>query len=248
MLLNGLFGVVHLVIFELRRGQKTIADLFCLKVIGHFFVFAGQLGLHFSFTQGGQQISIVRWLLDEFLAKFGKTNDLVQQELGVEVPIPFPHQTRAHLTQCLGPLLNPEPRMLVEARLRQLVALLDFKHIKDELFVQFLPQIFRVPNIVVRVSRNIRICTSIPLSLIITSRSCGSGRAHWSLHVLPSFLSDLLEITHLPILLALLEIIILLDSMLRMNLVKHAIVVLLINVIIFVAIKWLVLVHLQIIF
>ena len=36
--------------------------------------------------------------------------------------------------------------------------------------------------------------------------------------------------------------------MLRMNLVKHAILVLLINIIIFVAIKWLVLVHLQIIF
>ena len=73
----GLFRIVHLVIFEFLRGQEAIADLLCLKIIGHFFVFARQLRLHFSFTQGRQQVSIIGGLLDEFLAELGKTDDLV---------------------------------------------------------------------------------------------------------------------------------------------------------------------------
>ena len=133
--------IAEIFLIKLFGREEPLFDICCVKIGCHLLELSWELTENFCFAQYSQITTVLGWTCDKSFVKFTKCHDLIQQQHGIQISISFPDQAWTHLAQSFAPLLHSQASMPVKTRLWDLIALFNFQHIEDKLFIELLPHI-----------------------------------------------------------------------------------------------------------
>ena len=138
-----------LAVLQLLWREQPLLNVLRVEAGDHFFEFFRQFCGHIGLAHGRQKAAIVWRLVDKDPAsvQFPMSHDLVQQQLRVQVAIPFPDGRCIDLAQELRPLLDPDAVVAAQIQFGLLIPLFNLQHEEHELLVEFLADVtlFMVP-------------------------------------------------------------------------------------------------------
>ena len=105
---------VTLFVVELVRAEEPLSNLLCIEVGDDLFEGISEFRIDLCFAETGQKSAIIRRLLDKdsVPVKSASGDYLIQKQLSVQIPIPFPERRRVDLAEQRAPLLDSQLIML----------------------------------------------------------------------------------------------------------------------------------------